>query len=215
MELRQFALALVAAGSLAGAAHAGQITVADFTSPVVQGFGSPNPTAVIGEPLSIANYTFTTPGSTGLIWWAPGNGFNDCVDGCVTTTLDTTSTDGYGLNVDLGGGFALAGLWVGQATPYSLNVSFFDASSVLLGTVNATGGGDGVSFAGWESDLDKVASIRVVNPVADLFVVSAQSGLLQANGGVPEPASWAMMITGFGLAGGMMRRRARKAALGA
>ena len=26
--------------------------------------------------------------------------------------------------------------------------------------------------------------------------------------GVPEPASWALMITGFGLAGGMMRRRA-------
>lgn len=27
--------------------------------------------------------------------------------------------------------------------------------------------------------------------------------------GVPEPASWALMITGFGMAGGMMRRRAR------
>jgi hypothetical protein len=26
-------------------------------------------------------------------------------------------------------------------------------------------------------------------------------------GGVPEPATWAMLIAGFGLAGGMMRRR--------
>ena len=32
------------------------------------------------------------------------------------------------------------------------------------------------------------------------------------NGGVPEPATWAMMIAGFGLAGAAMRRRERSAA---
>jgi len=30
---------------------------------------------------------------------------------------------------------------------------------------------------------------------------------IAANGGVPEPATWAMMIVGFGLAGAMVRRR--------
>jgi len=30
-----------------------------------------------------------------------------------------------------------------------------------------------------------------------------------ANGGVPEPATWAMMITGFGLVGGVLRSRRR------
>jgi hypothetical protein len=34
-----------------------------------------------------------------------------------------------------------------------------------------------------------------------------------ATSAVPEPASWAMMIFGVGLTGGMMRRRAPKAAL--
>ena len=34
----------------------------------------------------------------------------------------------------------------------------------------------------------------------------------QAPGAVPEPASWAMMIAGFGLCGQQMRRRPRKAA---
>jgi hypothetical protein len=28
--------------------------------------------------------------------------------------------------------------------------------------------------------------------------------------GVPEPATWAMMMAGLGLAGGLMRRRATK-----
>ncbi len=31
-------------------------------------------------------------------------------------------------------------------------------------------------------------------------------------GGVPEPATWAMMILGFGMAGGALRTTRRKAA---
>ena len=31
---------------------------------------------------------------------------------------------------------------------------------------------------------------------------------------VPEPATWGMMIAGFGLACGLMRRRARRVAVG-
>jgi len=62
MQLKHLVLAAVAAGSLAGAAQAGQIGVGDFTAPVITGFGSPNPTAVVGEPLGIANYTFTSSG---------------------------------------------------------------------------------------------------------------------------------------------------------
>jgi hypothetical protein len=205
MKPLHLALAAAAALSLAGAAHAAQITTADFTSPVITGFGNPNPTAVVPEPLDISNYSFTSANADGLQWWQAGNGFNDCVGGCVT------DLDGVGLHVDLGGSFALAGLYVGQATAFSLNVDFFDAAHTLLGTVVATGAGDGVSFAGWEDDTNKVAFIDVTLPVADGFKVSAQSGYLQANGGVPEPAAWALMIGGFGLAGGMLRRRARSA----
>jgi len=206
MHIKHLVLAAAAVGSLAGAAQAGAIGVGAFTAPVVTGFGNPGPTANIGEPLGIANYTFTSSGGDGLIWWG-ANGFNDCIGGCVTTSLSATGNSPYSLDVDLGGAFALAGLYVGQATAYSLDVSFFDLGHALLGTVNVTGAGDGVSFAGWESDLNKVASIQITNQVADNFVISAQSGYLQANGGVPEPASWALMISGFGLAGAALRRR--------
>ncbi len=36
---------------------------------------------------------------------------------------------------------------------------------------------------------------------------SQQLDNITVNGGVPEPASWAMMLGGFGLVGGIMRSR--------
>lgn len=41
--------------------------------------------------------------------------------------------------------------------------------------------------------------------------IAADFTLLQSSGAVPEPASWALMITGFGLAGTMLRQRRRLA----
>ena len=45
------------------------------------------------------------------------------------------------------------------------------------------------------------------------MLVSGLTGTASA-GGVPEPASWALMIAGFGLAGAQLRRR-RTAAVAA
>lgn len=47
---------------------------------------------------------------------------------------------------------------------------------------------------------------------ANLFYVVEYGGLSQPSG-VPEPASWAMMIAGVGMIGAAMRRRVRKVAL--
>ncbi len=48
-----------------------------------------------------------------------------------------------------------------------------------------------------------VVGVERVSPTGFQTLASA------APGGVPEPASWALMITGFGLAGSAMRRRPR------
>jgi PEP-CTERM motif len=49
--------------------------------------------------------------------------------------------------------------------------------------------------------------------IAELNVTSISGGPVQVNlGAVPEPASWALMIAGFGLVGSAMRRRATKVA---
>lgn len=192
-------LAFVAAGSVACAAQAAEIGVGDFTSPVIQGFGNPNSTGGAAAPLAIANYAFTSFEGPNLLWYSANNDFNNCVGGCVAGL-------GGGLNVDLGGDYALAGLYVGQVTAYSLNVSFYNAANVLLGTVVASGD-DGLSFAGWESAGDKIASIKIAQGLENTYLVVAQSGYLQAGAAVPEPAAWALMIAGFGLAGAALRRR--------
>jgi len=44
------------------------------------------------------------------------------------------------------------------------------------------------------------------------FAFTADSAVVNGVGGVPEPASWALMIAGFGLAGASLRRRRALAA---
>jgi hypothetical protein len=54
--------------------------------------------------------------------------------------------------------------------------------------------------------FDKLMGAKTFN-LADYYEIVTSSGL--AGGGVPEPASWALMIAGFGLAGAALRRRAK------
>jgi hypothetical protein len=46
--------------------------------------------------------------------------------------------------------------------------------------------------------------ISMTSPTADVLVAAIQ---VRQTGAVPEPASWAMLIAGFGLTGAVMRRR--------
>ena len=47
----------------------------------------------------------------------------------------------------------------------------------------------------------------------DKISVTTEPGLGGSSGGVPEPATWALMISGFGMAGVMLRRRRALAAI--
>jgi hypothetical protein len=44
-----------------------------------------------------------------------------------------------------------------------------------------------------------------------LTAIDGNPGAFAYAGAVPEPASWAMLIAGFGLVGAVMRRQARTA----
>lgn len=94
----------------------------------------------------------------------------------------------------------------------NVTFEFYDAADVLLGSATAVGDGFFIGqtaedrFIGWSGNVG-VARIRVL---ASAFEVDhLQYGLFRAppNGAIPEPASWAMMIAGFGAIGGAARRR--------
>jgi len=89
----------------------------------------------------------------------------------------------------------------------------YDFASLLNGTtyigIHKGGGGD---FAG-------TAFFKLTANNLDTFKLDLNGGssavLYQTGGVVPEPATWAMMIIGFGAAGTMLRSNRRKMALAA
>ena len=82
------------------------------------------------------------------------------------------------------------------------------AGAVLLGTVDLIM--DGLPFGAPQLiDLGAFANvtrIEIVN-ITDDAGLGYDDFTFDAGNAVPEPATWAMMILGFGLAGGAMRRR--------
>ena len=103
---------------------------------------------------------------------------------------------------------------VGFQTDASGNVVF----SAFYGTSSSSNNSD--NFGSWTGDsvwgdgtffdsLGRENSIPTELNDPSRWTVSA----VAANGAVPEPASWAMMLGGFGLVGGAMRSRRGKAAI--
>jgi hypothetical protein len=86
----------------------------------------------------------------------------------------------------------------------SIDVELLDGSKETFNLpVNTVGG---AQFWGVVSDIafTKVLAVQTNNPgVADAFGIDD----ISYNGVVPEPATWAMMIMGFGLVGFAARRR--------
>lgn len=78
--------------------------------------------------------------------------------------------------------------------PYFANIATYSEASALNGILDGVFPG---SLANPSAD-----STQSANRVFALFALSATQLL-----GVPEPASWAMMILGFGAVGSVLRRR--------
>lgn len=127
------------------------------------------------------------------------NGSNICdlvttVDGRIVV-LNTTN---QGLTNSIS---ILAGI----TDPSALTLSVFGIGGNLLATTNGVGGGSGpysivrgvadiAFFSIGGNDSFGVESVTIGDPIA-------------AMGAVPEPATWAMLILGFGVIGAASRRR--------
>lgn len=96
----------------------------------------------------------------------------------------------------------------GDTYGFDLGVPFFDATDVVtidlfnLLSVNAYGS---------TVDFSHTAALGLVLPQGVTYGSASGVFLQGPVGGVPEPATWAMLITGFGLIGATMRRRTSRA----
>lgn len=161
-----------------------------------------------------------------ITWWSPGQNSNVTHVGSGTITTPFANYSFYpsafngGYNDDSHGfmGAVISGVF-NLATPEAVTFSFGaddDAFLAVDGTIVAQEGGiHGVSSApvttstlGVGSHVVKLFYVdRNVTGAGLYFNVDSTDITVTNPPSVPEPASWAMMVCGFGLVGGALRRR--------
>jgi hypothetical protein len=128
------------------------------------------------------------------------------------TTAYLTVAPGGTATLSAGGNIITSlSFFMGSPDTYNM-VSFFSGSTLLqtLTGANFNGAspngdqtvGQRISFTGLPSNLTSV-SFTSVSPAFEIDRIMATSVAM----GVPEPASWGLMILGFGLVGAGLRRR--------
>jgi len=178
-------------------------------------------------PIVVDGYTFTA---------APGGGGNSgqgSVVGQGDYGLGSNGSfggDAVYIGVDSGTGYAqlvLNGAPVSQIgffmnySPGSGNAPTIEALDIdgnvfasydlsALAPISTPGGFNEFEFRGIASDSADIYGLRFGGSY--ILVTGTADGTVSPS--VPEPATWGMMIAGFGLAGGLMRRRARRVAVG-
>jgi hypothetical protein len=180
-------------------------TVAAHVSFVGNTFTGPqNPVSTAAEP------PFTGPGDTTICCDSNNNPYNadatgfESVEGGGTSTF--TATDGYYLS-----SFSF---YMGSPDQYN-HIVFnlvgggttpLDGDQIWGGSPNGNGDRSLGFRVYYNFNGLKVSSITFTSD-QNAFEGDNFAGTL----GIPEPATWAMMIMGFGMAGGMMRAKRRLA----
>lgn len=223
--------ALVAAGLLAGAPASASIMIATYQGTVVNGqdaagvFGKPG-TDLAGLTY-VQGFTYDTALGTRF-----SSATSDEVNGGAAVSTTSPITDAWVIINGVthhqaigysGGAFVSqdaahiqefsAGFWgsfdersfagvnVSPAPPPSLETAFSR-------TLSFTGCGVFLNCGGTAAFIDS-GDLSTYAYYANFNPTSVSVVPLAAPGGVPEPATWALMILGFGLAGGMLRARPR------
>lgn len=126
---------------------------------------------------------------------------------------DSILDDRFGgfLDISFSAPQSAVGFYVaGSYGDYNVNVSAFDGGTLLFNsTVSAGGVFTSFKFFGLDN-VGSISHIRIdaTNGGGFVSVADVAAG---STSPAPEPASWAMMLGGFGLVGGAMRARRRSA----
>jgi hypothetical protein len=172
---------LLAAGALLASAPAQATTFIEI---------EPNDTLATAQSL-VHNGTINL---TGRRESSPTNGFNDF----------------FSFYAAVGNNIAFRVNTIGAGDPL---IRLFDGSGNLLAEDDDGGGGLNslINFSILATGTYFGAVRGFGNSVYDYNLsITGLTATPVGGGGVPEPATWAMMIIGFGLVGGAMRRRATR-----
>ena len=207
MRLRMTLAATVAAIATLAAAGAQAGTLYSFAGPTGELPTDVSITKSFSGAAGAAQVAFTLDGYASL------DGQNFYED---DFTLSLNSSPILSGTFNLGGGganvvfFAPVGASVNNISGNGMAVTFAGGKVLISTPLNLLAGLNSLTFnytalpryahAGFQGTGDEGWGLR------DIVVT-------QASGGVPEPASWALMLTGFGALGAVLRRNRRQAAL--
>jgi uncharacterized protein (TIGR03118 family) len=204
----------------------------DFTNGAIRAFNSSFGSATLGgtftdpnlpsgyAPFGIKNLggklyvTFAQQGDGGDEVDGLGLGFVDVFD----TSGDLLSRVASGGTLDAPWGLAIAPASFGEFGNDLLVGNFGDGTISAYDPVNFDfkgqlydGNGKAIIIDGlWDLGVGNGGNGGSVNNVFFTAGMNGEKdGLFGELSAVPEPATWAMMLTGFGLIGGMLRRRKR------
>ncbi len=213
--MKKFVLAAaMIAASVAPAQAANLIVNGDFEASSSQTATPPGWTNIGHTDGVIAYSAFSTPAYDGKYFYDIGGygmatpNVNDGIMQTISTVAGQTYrlTFGYtgentpGVVTVLG---VTAGTLVNQYTIVGTGLPVFqEPFKTTFFDFVATGATTDIKFQIFSS-----TQIGYNDPLIDKVIVEAVQ-----RGGVPEPAAWAMMLAGFGLVGGAMRRRGTLAA---
>ncbi len=217
------ALVLVSAFISTESLTAGQITIADFISPVVYTDTQfPQVSGRIATPITVAGNTYIAGPTDYLALQLPIDVEYDdspfCADAIRINSclyFEPTAVDIHPyVDIRLGTPSSRAGVGIGGATGGF--AEFLDARGVVLGETDSTGYYFArAGFAAWESLNDPIADIRVVMdfmygyPLTAFDIVTVDAAGYAGVSGVPEPATALPAALGLAMLAWTASRRRR------
>jgi len=175
--------------------------------------------AIISVPAAAAPITYTFTGN--FVGTLNGNPFDVFAEFTGLGNTDDVQTNGFSNYLQLNSLTALSGgvtytitdptwFYINPFGYAGLEFGAFDDSSYFSGQSNSLLGYDGISNVG-VTPIDYFSGINAPfsTDMGPVLITGASNGTFSAavSGAVPEPATWAMMIAGFGMTGAALRRR--------